>query len=76
MEEKVLDILKEVCNDDIVKENPDINMFDAGLLDSLGVIEVLVKVEENLGITIEPTEIDRSQMETPNKLIEYIKKRK
>lgn len=75
MEEKILDILEVICGVDEVKEDRDINLFDNGLLDSLGVIELLVQIEEKLGIVIEPTEVDREQIETPNKLINYIKSR-
>lgn len=76
MEEQVLEILVDVCKDDIVKEDKDVNLFDTGLLDSLGVIELLVEIEEKLSISIEPTEVERSQIGTPNKIIEYINKRK
>lgn len=35
MEEKLLDILAEVCDDDSVKTDLDGELFDSGLLDSL-----------------------------------------
>jgi D-alanine--poly(phosphoribitol) ligase subunit 2 len=75
MEEKVLDILLAICGTDEVKEDRDINLFDTGLLDSLGVIELLVEIEEKLHIVIEPTEVDRDEINTPNKLINYLAKR-
>lgn len=76
MEQKILDILENICGTDEVKEDRDINLFDAGLLDSLGVIELLVEVEGSLGIRIEPTEVERSQIDTPNKIIVYIENKK
>jgi D-alanine--poly(phosphoribitol) ligase subunit 2 len=76
MEEKILDILETICGVDEVKEDKDINLFDNGLLDSLGVIELLVQIEEKLGIVIEPTEVEREHIETPNKLINYINNRR
>lgn len=75
MEEKILDILETITGVDEVKEDRDINLFENGLIDSLGVIELLVQIEEKLGIVIEPTEVEREQIETPNKLIEYLSKR-
>jgi D-alanine--poly(phosphoribitol) ligase subunit 2 len=75
MEERLLDILVTICGVDEVREDKDINLFETGLLDSLGVIELLVQIEEKLGIVVEPTEVDREQIETPNKLIEYISER-
>lgn len=75
MEKEVLDILMEITGTDEIKEDRDINLFEDGLLDSLGMIELLVQLEEKLGIVIEPTEVDRKDIETPNKIIEYLSKR-
>ena len=75
MEEKILDILETICGVDEAREDKNINLFETGLLDSLAVIELLVQIEERLGIVIEPTEVEREQIETPNKLIQYLSKR-
>jgi D-alanine--poly(phosphoribitol) ligase subunit 2 len=75
MEEKILDILETICGVDEAREDKDINLFETGLLDSLAVIELLVQIEEKLGIVIEPTEVEREEIETPNKLIQYLSKR-
>lgn len=75
MEERVLDILESICGVDEVRKDMDINLFETGLLDSLGVTELLIEIEEELGIDIAPTEITREDIETPNKIIEYLSKR-
>lgn len=72
MREKVLEILESVCGTEEIKENLDINLFENGLLDSLAIIELLLQLEEKLGIRIEPTEIERKDIETPNKILNYI----
>lgn len=76
MKERVLEILEDVCGDSIVREEMDLNLFDSGLLDSLGMIELLVQIEEKLGVVIEPTEVNREDIDTSNKLIAYLEKRK
>lgn len=75
MEEKVLGILEEICEDEVVREELDINLFDEDLLDSLGLTELLVKIEEDMGIVIAPSEVERSDMETPSKIIALVKAR-
>ncbi|HDK7169692.1 TPA: D-alanine--poly(phosphoribitol) ligase subunit DltC [Clostridium botulinum] len=75
MEQKILDILVDVCGDDEVIEDKDINLFDSGFLDSLGVIELLLQIEEVIDLKIQPTEITRQDIQTPNKVIELILKR-
>ena len=75
MEEKVLDILEEVCGDEIVRENLDINLLDEDLIDSLDYTEILVMIEEAFGIVMSPSEITREEMDTPAKIIEQVKAR-
>ena len=73
MEEKILEILAEVCEDDVVKEDLDISLFDNDLLDSLSFVELLVEFEEKLNIVVSPSEVTREDMDTPNKIINLLK---
>lgn len=74
-EEKVLDMLEDICDDDAVREERDIDLFDAGLLDSMAAIELLVAIEEEFGVQIAPTAVDREEMNTVNKIIHQIEVR-
>jgi D-alanine--poly(phosphoribitol) ligase subunit 2 len=65
---QVISLLAEICQDDAVKENPDIDLFETGLLDSFGTVELLVQVEERFGITVPITEFDRDVWNTPNNI--------
>ena len=65
---EVIILLAEICQDDVVKENPDIDLFDAGLLDSFGTVELLVQVEDRFGILVPITEFDRDTWNTPNNI--------
>ncbi|WP_144502719.1 D-alanine--poly(phosphoribitol) ligase subunit 2, partial [Bacillus velezensis] len=47
--EEVLEVLGEVCEEEGVKENGDIEMFEEGVVDSLGSVEVVVGMEKGLG---------------------------
>ena len=75
MKEKVLDILEELCDDEIVKNDLDIDLFETGLLDSLAFVELLYSFEENFGIIISPSEVQREDISTPNKIINILDKR-
>lgn len=72
LESKVLDMLEDICADDAVREERDVDLFDAGLLDSLAAIEVLVGIEESFGVEIAPTAVERKEMNTVNKIIDQI----
>ncbi len=70
--EQVLEMLEEICDDEAVREERDIDLFAAGLLDSLAAIEVLVDIEERFGVEIAPTEVERNAMNSVNKIIDQI----
>ena len=69
-------ILYEICEDENVY-NPDFDLIENGLLDSLALIELFSVLEDN-GIILHPTRIDRNMLRTPGsiqKLVdEYNKK--
>lgn len=75
MRDKVLEILAEVCEDDDIRNNVDIELLDSGLLDSLGYAELLARIEDEIGVVISPSEVSRQDMNTPSKIIVEIEKR-
>ena len=76
VKEQVLDMLEEICEDDVVREDLDINMKEEGLMDSLAFVEMLVRIEEIFGLSIAPTEVTYEEIDPPNKVISYIEHRK
>ena len=74
LEEKVLSIIEEICEDDVIYEERDINLKEEGLMDSLAFVELLVRLEE-FGIEVAPTEVTYEEIDTPNKIIQYVSKR-
>ena len=76
VKEQVLDMLEEIWEDDVVREDLDINMKQEGLMESLAFVEMLVRIEERFGLSIAPTEVTYEEIDTPNKVISYIENRK
>lgn len=72
LEGKMLDILEEVCGDDEVRVRRDEDLFALGLLDSMGAIELLVDIEDEFGVFIAPTEVERAEMNTVNLIIHQV----
>lgn len=75
MEEKIMRLLAEACGVERDELEPDIDMFEEGLLDSFGMISFLVSLESGLSIKIEPTEIERDEIKTPELFLNYVLKR-
>ncbi len=76
MEEKILDLLEEICEDDIIREERDMDLFEEDILDSLGLAELLTRIEEETGVIISPSEVVRDDINTVNKILELVKSKK
>lgn len=76
MREEILHILAEVCEEDQVKTDPDLELVESGLLDSLAFAELLAELEDQLGLVIAPSEVQRSDMDTPAKIVALAESRK
>ena len=72
---KVLDLLEDVCGDASVRDHLDEDLFDLGFLDSMAAIEFLVSLEDEMGVSIAPTAVERSEMNTANKIVAQVAKR-
>lgn len=72
IENTIYDILEELTGTDEVKKNPDLELFDEGLLDSLGSVQMLVEIEGRLGVSVPVSEFDRKAWGTPRKIIEQV----
>ena len=75
MRDKLLDIIENICGDEIVKENPDINLLEEDLIDSLDYVSLLLDIQDEDGVVLSPSEFTREQMDTPNKIIETVSAR-
>lgn len=76
MKEKILELLEEICEDDVVREDLDMDLFEEELLDSLAFAELLAMIEDELGVVIAPSEIVRSEVNTANKIIALVREKK
>ena len=73
--EKTLDVLAEVTETDRVRTEPDLPLFDSGLLDSLGIVTLISRLSEEFGLEISPAEFERDDWATPARLTADIARR-
>ena len=57
MEDRIIDLLVEICEDELVRENLDMDLFESGMMDSLAFAELIFGLEDKYGIVISPSEI-------------------
>lgn len=70
MKEKILDVLAEV-NKDIISYNGD-NLFEAGILDSLQVVNLVAELEDALDIDIDAAYVVEDNFKTKEAIITMI----
>ncbi|MFD1393315.1 D-alanine--poly(phosphoribitol) ligase subunit DltC [Lacticaseibacillus jixianensis] len=64
----VLSILNDLTGEDFTN-NLDEDLFDSGLLDSMDTVQLLLQLQAQLGMAVPVSEFDRSQWNTPAKII-------
>ncbi|HEL2352547.1 TPA: D-alanine--poly(phosphoribitol) ligase subunit DltC [Streptococcus suis] len=64
----ILNIIEELFMED-VSEMMDEDLFDAGVLDSMGTVELIVELESRFNITVPVSEFGREDWNTANKII-------
>ncbi|MGX7352357.1 D-alanine-poly(phosphoribitol) ligase, subunit 2 [Enterococcus canis] len=73
VEETIFSILEDITGTDEVRSNPDVALFDEGLMDSLATVQLLVEIESRLGVQVPVSEFERDEWSTPNKIIAKVK---
>ena len=75
MEDRIIDLLVEICEDELVREDLDMDLFESGMMDSLAFAELIFGLEDKYGIVISPSEIKRENMNTPRKILAEVRLR-
>ena len=75
IESRIVDLIVDVTGEDEIGDYRDDDLFEEEMLDSLGAIELLVRIKEEFGVAIAPTELEREEMNTVNKVIARVQER-
>ena len=65
---EVIEIIDESSTED-VSDMMDEDLLDAGVLDSMGTVELIVEIENRFDIRVPVTEFGRDDWNTANKII-------
>lgn len=67
-----LDIMEEICETDEIREDLDLDLMDAGLIDSLSTINIILLIEDKLGLKLQPTDFAKEDISTVNNFISFL----
>ena len=68
---EVIEIIEELFMED-VSDMMDEDLFDAGVLDSMGTVELIVDLENRFDIRVPVSEFGRDDWNTANKIVEGV----
>lgn len=68
---EVIEIIEELFIED-VSDMMDEDLFDAGVLDSMGTVELIVELENRFDIRVPVSEFGRDDWNTANKIVEGV----
>ena len=68
---EVIEIIEELFMED-VSDMMDEDLFDAGVLDSMGAVELIVELENRFDIRVPVSEFGRDDWNTANKIVEGV----
>ena len=69
---EVIEIIDELFMED-VSDMMDEDLFDAGVLDSMGTVELIVEIENRFDIRVPVSEFGRDDWNTANKIVAGIR---
>lgn len=75
IDQPIIDLVVEISGEDEAAEDLDMDLFEEDILDSMAAIELLVALKDNFGVSIAPTELEREEMNTVNKIIARVRER-
>ena len=74
MEEKIIDIIIEICEDESLRENiRTIDLLEDDVLDSLAFITLISRLEEEFNIEIQPTQVNPNVWRKISSITELVK---
>ena len=73
--DRILRHLVSICGTDEVRVNPDLALYEDGVLDSMKTVELILTIEEEFGLHVSPAELERQMWATPRKIIADIQRR-
>ena len=72
--ETAFDILEAACETDEVREDDEMDLFEAGIVDSIGMVSIIVEIEEQLDIKLQPTDLQKDDDKCVNNFVKYLEK--
>lgn len=75
MEERIISIICDVCGNDEVRKNKNIDLLAEDVLDSMAFIELVQRLEDEFEIEIQPTEEKPSTWRNVENILDMVEEK-
>ena len=72
LRKEIYEIIEDICEYEGLCDNPDTELLESNILDSLSFILLLNRIDDELDIELQPTQIDPAVFRTPASIADYI----
>ena len=72
MKDQIIKMLIEITGDEEIGRDLELNLFKNGLLYSMAIIEVILGIEDVFGIKLNPSELEKENIESVNKIYDFL----
>ena len=75
IQDTVSDVLTSITGVAETQTAPDLKIRELGILDSLGIISLILALSEKFGVDIAPAEIEEEDVASPRAIAEFVQKK-
>lgn len=72
MKEKIIEIIIRLTEYEELRNNPDVNLIEEDILDSLAFIELIEELENEFDIEIQPTQVSNDTWEYVDNIVTMV----
>ena len=72
MKDNIIDIIVRLTEYEELRNNPDINLIEEDILDSLAFIELITELEEEFDIEIQPTQVPNNTWDSIDNIVDLV----
>lgn len=72
MKEKIIDIIIKLTEFEDLRNNPNVNLIEEDILDSLAFIELISELENEFDIEIQPTQIPNNTWNSVDNIVKMV----
>ena len=73
MQSKITTILSQILGVEAEDLTPDLDLFEAALLDSFAIVQMSVELEESFGVVLDLEHLTREEIATPARIAELVR---